>query len=62
LSIGWVETSITSAGVNKARLVEAVAAHHATEGVGDETLHVLAAVGAVERNLLVGNFGEEFVL
>ena len=41
-----VEALVAAVGVDEARRVEAVAAHHAADGVGDQLLHgVLAEAG-----------------
>ena len=53
---------VAAVGVDQARFVEAVAAHHAADGVGDQPLDVFFAVGAVERDLVIWDFGREFVL
>jgi hypothetical protein len=49
-------------GIDQAGLVEAVAAHHAADGVGDQALAVFFAVGAGQGDLGFGDFGGEFVL
>ena len=42
----WIEAHVAAVGVDQARLVQAVAAHHAADGVGDQLLHgVLAEAG-----------------
>lgn len=56
------EVLVAAVGVDQPRLVEAVAAHQAGEGVGDQSLDVLCAVGPVERDLVVGDGGGQFVL
>ena len=62
LVLAGVEADVAAVGVDQPRLVEAVAAHHAADGVGDQPLDVLFTVGAVEGDLVVGNFGRKFVL
>ena len=60
---GWDRSpGVAAVGVDQPRLVEAVAAHHAADGVGDQPLDVFFPVGTVERDLVVGDFGREFVL
>ena len=49
-------------GIDQAGFVEAVAAHHAADGVGKQALAVLFAVGAGEGDLIFGDFGEKFVI
>ena len=49
-------------GVDQSRLIKAVAAHHAADGVGKQTLDVLLAVWLIERDLVIGDFGGEFIL
>ena len=48
---------VAAVGVDQPRRVEAVAAHHAADGVGEQALDVFFAVGTVEGDLLVGDFG-----
>ena len=62
LVLAGVEALVAAVGIDQPRLVEAVAAHHAADGVGDQPLDVLFPVGAVERDLVVGDFGRKFVL
>ena len=53
---------IAALGIDQSRLVEAVPAHHAADGVGDQPLDVLCTVRAVEGDLLVRDFGRKLVL
>ena len=62
LVLAGVEADVAAVGVDQPRLVEAVAAHHAADGVGEQPLDVLFPVGAVEGDLVVGNFGGKFAL
>ncbi len=48
---------IPAVGIDQPRLIEAVPAHHAADGVGDQAFDVFFAVGASKRDLLVGNVG-----
>jgi hypothetical protein len=57
-----LEADVARVGIDQAGLVEAVAAHHAADGVGDQALAVFFAVGAGQGDLGFGNFGGEFVL
>jgi hypothetical protein len=57
-----VEALVAAAGVDQAWLVEAVAAHHAADGVGEQSLDVFFPVGPVERDLVVGDFRGKLVL
>ena len=61
LVLAGVEADVAALGVDEPRLVEAVAAHRAADGVGDQPLDVFFTVGAVEGDLVVGDFGGEFV-
>ena len=58
LCTGWGRSRRCRRGRRSARLVEAVAAHRAADGVGDQPLDVLFPVGPVEGDLVVGDFGE----
>lgn len=49
-------------GVDQARGVEGVAAHHAADGVGDEGADVAIEFCAADGDLVVGDFGGEFGL
>jgi hypothetical protein len=60
--LAGVESLVAAVGVDQARFVEAVAAHHAANGVGKQPLDVLLPVGPVERDLVIRDFGGEFVL
>ena len=60
--LAGVEADVAAVGVDEPRLVEAVAAHRAADGVGDQPLDVLFTVGAVEGDLVVGDFGRKLVL
>ena len=62
LVLAGVEALVAAVGVDQPRLVEAVAAHHAADGVGEQPLDVFFTVGAVEGDLVVGDFGGKFVL
>ena len=62
LVLAGIEALVAAVGVDQPRLVEAVAAHHAADGVGEQPLDVLFTVGAVEGDLVVGDFRREFVL
>ena len=57
LVLAGIEAHVAAVGVDQPWLVEAVAAHHAADGVGEQPLDVLFTVGAVECDLVVGNFG-----
>ena len=48
--------------VDEAGFVEGVAPHHAAHSVGDEGFDVALEVGAANGDLVVGDFGGEFVL
>ena len=62
LVLAGVEALVAAVGVDQPRLVEAVAAHHAADGVGEQPLDVFFTVGAVEGDLVVGDFGRKLVL
>src|SRR5215510_7054193 len=62
LVLAGVETLVAAMGVDQPRLVEAVPAHHAADGVGEQPLDVFFPVGPIEGDLLIGDFGREFVL
>ena len=53
-----IEALVAAVGVDQPRLVKAVPAHHAADGVGDQPFDVFFTVGAVEGDLVVGHFGE----
>ena len=63
---GWIlagiEALVAAMRVNQTRSVEAVATHHAANGVGDEAFDVFFTVRTVKGDLVVGDFGGEFVL
>ena len=48
--------------VDETRFIQGVAAHHAADGVGDEGFDVAFEVGAANGDLLIRDFGGEFVL
>jgi hypothetical protein len=60
--LAGVEALVAAVGVDQARLIEAVATHHAADGIGEQPLDVLASVGAVQRDLFVGDFRRKLVL
>jgi hypothetical protein len=51
LILAGIEAFVAAVSVDQAGLVEAVAAHHAADGVGDEAFEVFFTVRTVERNL-----------
>ena len=53
---------VAGVGQDEAGLVQAVAAHHAAHGVGEEGGHVLAPVGPRQGDLLLRDLGGELVL
>ena len=57
LVLARIEAFVAAVSVDQSWLVEAVAAHHAADGVGDQAFDVFFTVGAVEGDLVVGNFG-----
>jgi hypothetical protein len=57
-----LEADVARVGVDQAGLVEAVAAHHAADGVGDQALAVFFAVGAGQGDLFVRNVRTQFPL
>src|SRR5712691_2569345 len=56
------ESVVAAVSVDQAGLVEAVAAHHAADGVGKEAFGVFFAVRAIKGDLVIGNFGRKLVL
>src|SRR5271157_296736 len=56
-----VKAQVAAVSVDQSRLIEAVAAHRATDGVGEQPFDVFFAVRAVEGDLVVENLGSEFV-
>ena len=57
LVLAGIKALVAAVGVDKPRFVEAVATHHAADGVGEQPLDVFFTVGTIEGDLVVGNFG-----
>jgi alanine dehydrogenase len=62
LVLAAAEVFVATVSVDQAGLVEAIAAHHAADGVGEEASGVFFAVRTVERDLFSRDFWEDFVL
>ena len=62
LVLAGIKALVAAMRIDQPWLVETVAAHHAADGVGEEAFDVFFTVRAVERDLVVRNFGREFVL
>ena len=54
--VGRLETYVTCVGIDQAKLVEAVAPHHAADGVGDQALAVFFAIGTGQGDLGLWDF------
>ena len=56
LVLARIEALVAAVGVDQPLFVEAVAAHHAANGVRKEPFDVFFAIRAIERDLVVGDF------